>query len=541
MFQAKYGNADGITDAIKESFNDIKESTSSSLTSVGILPYHKKLVGFTSDGASVNRGCNDSIKTRLREKSPWMVFIWCVTHRLELALSDALKTTEFQEVDDMLLKMYLLYKKAPKKIRQLEELHNLYQETMEFDEGGVKPKKSSGSRWISHKLAAMKMCLDKWGVYIQHLETMTEDETITSKDKAKMKGYLKHWKSSRMTLLLALFIDILTIPSILSLIFQKEKIDPVQTARALKKVKGRLAQFEKKAFEKLPNVRTFLSKIKELVNGQFFYQNVKLSSFERQKVSVESKKNEYSEKIRQCLTDRLEQEDEGQEIIDAVVQILDCEGWKGDNEFADEAIIAVYDNFEVPLKSGGLSVTVPDLLIQWHEIVDFAVETIRVTGQPYLITWRKIFFAPRSKGWKDALILIELLFTIPVSKAKLERMFSKLKRVKINFHCSLSLQRLENILRIMEEGPAWEEYDPLPAIELWHSVKQRRPHDEKQKRTYKTRKSHKRLSTMSSDESDGETAEKESHGGDKEDKDVEEESSEETETRNLFSDSEDEP
>ena len=30
-------------------------------------------------------------------------------------------------------------------------------------------------------------------------------------------------------------------------------------------------------------------------------------------------------------------------------------------------------------------------------------------------------------------------------------------------------------------------------------------------------------------------------GGDKEDKDVEEESSEETETRNLFSDSEDEP
>jgi hypothetical protein len=46
--------------------------------------------------------------------------------------------------------MYLLYKKAPKKLCQLEELHNLYQQTMEFDEGGVKPKKSSGLRWISH-------------------------------------------------------------------------------------------------------------------------------------------------------------------------------------------------------------------------------------------------------------------------------------------------------------------------------------------------------------------------------------------------------
>ena len=177
------------------------------------------MVGFTSDGASVNRGCNNSIKTCLREESPWMVFIWCIAHRLELALSNALKTTEFQEVDDMLLKMYFLYKKAPKKLRQLEELHDLYQRSMEFDEGGVKPKKSSGSRWISHQLAAMKMCLDKWGIYIQHLETMTEHESITGKDKAKMKGYLRRWKSTRMPLLLALFIDILTIPSILSLTF----------------------------------------------------------------------------------------------------------------------------------------------------------------------------------------------------------------------------------------------------------------------------------------------------------------------------------
>ena len=43
-------------------------------------------------------------------------------------------------------------------------------------------------------------------------------------------------------------------------------------------------------------------------------------------------------------------------------------------------------------------------------------------------------------------------------------MFSKLKRVKTNFRCSLSLQRLENILRIMEEGPAWEEYDHYPPL-----------------------------------------------------------------------------
>ena len=41
-----------------------------------------------------------SIKTGLREKSPWLVIIWCIAHRLELSLNDALKDTDFKEVDE---------------------------------------------------------------------------------------------------------------------------------------------------------------------------------------------------------------------------------------------------------------------------------------------------------------------------------------------------------------------------------------------------------------------------------------------------------
>ena len=64
----------------------------------------------------------------------------------------------------------------------------------------------------------------------------------------------------------------------------------------------------------------------------------------------------------------------------------------------------------------------------------------------------------------DVLLMIRLLFTMPVSNAKLERMFSKLKRVKTNFYCSLDVKRLENILRITEEGGSWETFDPISAI-----------------------------------------------------------------------------
>ena len=44
----------------------------------------------------------------------------------------------------------------------------------------------------------------------------------------------------------------------------------------------------------------------------------------------------------------------------------------------------------------------------------------------------------------------------PVSNAKLEIIFSKSKRVKTNFSCSLVVELLENILRIMVEGSSWE-------------------------------------------------------------------------------------
>ena len=60
--------------------------------------------------------------------------------------------------------------------------------------------------------------------------------------------------------------------------------------------------------------------------------------------------------------------------------------------------------------------------------------------------------------------MTRLLFTVPVSNTKLERMFSKLKRVKINFCCSLDVKRLWKILRIMEEGGNWETFDSMSAM-----------------------------------------------------------------------------
>ena len=81
----------------------------------------------------------------------------------------------------------------------------------------------------------------------------------------------------------------------------------------------------------------------------------------------------------------------------------------------------------------------------WDEIIYFRsfgtlVRISRICKEDSFVSsqWRKIFAALRTKGWSNILLMIRLLFIAQVSNAKLERMFSKLKLVKINFRCSLS-------------------------------------------------------------------------------------------------------
>ena len=97
----------------------------SSLGRIGIeaidVEQRKKLVGIGTDGASTNI-VSAGLKGLVENKLPWIYWMWCLAHRLELAIKDALKSTSFDLIDDMLLRLYYIYEKSPKKCRELEEI-----------------------------------------------------------------------------------------------------------------------------------------------------------------------------------------------------------------------------------------------------------------------------------------------------------------------------------------------------------------------------------------------------------------------------------
>ena len=78
----KSGSPDGIVSAIQSSFEGI---------GISIDDLGKKIVGFGADGAAENQGGERGAIASLRESyGLWITFLWCMSHRLELSIKDAL-------------------------------------------------------------------------------------------------------------------------------------------------------------------------------------------------------------------------------------------------------------------------------------------------------------------------------------------------------------------------------------------------------------------------------------------------------------------
>ena len=111
----------------------------------------KKIIYLSADGASVNSGKDSGLIAKLQEENEWILFVWCFSHRLELALKDAL--ADFTKpVDESLMHLYYLYQKSSKKLRELKKLFKDIKGDFEMFGDGVKPVKSTGTRWIDHQL-----------------------------------------------------------------------------------------------------------------------------------------------------------------------------------------------------------------------------------------------------------------------------------------------------------------------------------------------------------------------------------------------------
>ena len=146
----------------------------------------------------------------------------------------------------MLLRLYYLYRKSPKKSQELTTIVEELKEVYHFPKGGSLPVRCQGTQWISHKRKALQRVIDWFGAYVSHLEALIEDDTVKAVDRARLKGYLQMWNQGKILVGCDMYSEILKPPSILSLTLQEEQFDIVLDLKHILKSVSALQSLAKK-------------------------------------------------------------------------------------------------------------------------------------------------------------------------------------------------------------------------------------------------------------------------------------------------------
>jgi len=342
------------------------------------------LIGIGTDGATVNIGAHTGLRGQMQRALLWLFWSWCYAHRLELACKDAFSSSLFSSIQEMLLRLYYLYKKSPKKSRELESITTDLKQVFDLSKGGNRPIRSCGTQWVTYKRKALQRVVDRYGIYIAHLSTLVEDKSLNASDRARLKGYLLKWKKPEVLVSCTLYIGALKPISCLSLTLQSEKADIVSSIEnTLKSVKYLQSLIQKDPKE-WTQIQLLKKQIKE-VEGKPEYQGVPIVDFDatvdKCKVHVLADLERLEREIKQ----RLEWTDT--DILRALLAFVETQNWQEKDSDKDSeqdiraAVQCLVSTFRIPLESRGVcSASIQDEL---EEAVDYARKYLAIGTESY--------------------------------------------------------------------------------------------------------------------------------------------------------------
>ena len=287
-----------------------------------------------------------------------------------------------------------------------------------------------------------------------------------------------------------MYLDVLTPLKVLSVSLQ-QKHNPVYMLRNVHEFNWSMSKLQllvenafKGSTKKLTNYTKFFSLVEQNETG-FVYQDIKLKDFAASKAALEKSFVDMIRKICSAVESRFE-DLRSNPIYENLIPILDIETWPDDAilfTYGENCIDEIVEALEPLLVSNQCNVkNIPN---QRSSLKQRVIEIKKgcTTKLNYLDVWQKLLATESVKSQcSDVLHVIELLLITPLTNAKLERMLSRTNRVKTDFRNRLSRERLENCLRISEEGCDITDYNPDIAIKKVRRISSAKPHKYPNKR-----------------------------------------------------------
>ena len=274
------------------------------------------MLGLNCNGASVNLDQFGGLGALIKEKTQW----------LELASKDAFENSAFAKIETILMKLYHLHQKSPKRYRELKELSEAYEKTI------TKTTKAHGTRWTDYKYRAMERVLDNYRPYIAHLESLCHANS-QALERAELVGQAKKWKDATYPMYMAIYLIILSPICRISVVMQSDFHDPVKVVKRIKEFWWTMAKLVlalDEALDKegsaLTHITKLMKEIKVKENGKHEYQGVQLKYYN---CSFQSVKDHYLitvSNICECVEQRFESLFDSP-ICESVESVLDTFTW----------------------------------------------------------------------------------------------------------------------------------------------------------------------------------------------------------------------
>ncbi|XP_052227215.1 zinc finger protein 862-like [Dreissena polymorpha] len=449
----------------------------------------RNMVGIGTDGASVMTGRKGGVVTLLKEESLALVGVLCAAHRVSLATSQAAKLVPEMEKNSRTITSVFRYfdnsALRSNRLRAVQKLLNMPQ--LKFSE-------VHSMRWLSLEHAVSVM----YRTYPALVMTLEREAHFD----AGAKGILMEVNQYKFIALTHLMMDILPFVTRLSKNFQNETVNfsqvipvvncVIDSVEDLLEVQGvfmdKLDKFVcedgEKVLYKRPLGESDCSAVVAAITENYAFSGFEeetesdnedeekdlvgfspeLRFFTQQKQTVTDKiAPEYIRKLAENLRDRFQCND-----------LLKCMDVLCPSQISVATDLPKYGIEQVETLSQHFS----EFLLNRDSVKsEFAMYKRFVKGNHPSATVVEILCtllkSPEHLGMPNMVVLLKCCVVIPMTSVKCERGFSTQNRIKSKFRTSLKCGALDDLMRIVEDGPEPEKMDYERALTLWKEAKLR--------------------------------------------------------------------
>lgn len=399
----------------------------------------KKMVMFTSDGASVMLGRRNGVAALIRAEVPHLTEQHCVAHREDLGIDDAWKNVSLMKnIETLLRTVYTVFSRSSVKKAEFEELANV------ADEDVVSFRPLNEVRWMSRHFA-VKALMKNYKILIDYFAKQVEEDNDPIAEYC-----LKALQNPQVHVALTVLNDILAELADLCTVFQRScisTIEAVQFAKAkISKIKSQY--LEGKEVNWSDAVRTLLS-----TTG---YEDTDTAAILR-----------FIERICLHLQERFP-DDELREWI-----AFDTQAIQNQTNFdygkAELSKLATKYNHLLAAET-----THEKLQSEYDDLKFILKEKLKFgTLQTFADV---ICFVLTEEKFSTVAMFVDICGTFQASSADAERGFSLMNNIKTKLRNRLEIEHLDMIMRIKFHIASGRAVDIDEVYKFWKGNKKRREH-----------------------------------------------------------------